>query len=335
MTEGKRGGSASMSDVARLAGVSQSTVSYVINGTRPISEETRRLVEEAIRVLDYTPNAAARSLRSARSQTLVLSLPSVPRRPDVGMGVYVVAIAEAAAARGYQLLLRTQAADRADELVRLVTGRQADAVLLLQVVAQDPRVRLLDKAGIPAIAIGEPSEPSRLRFVDYDFAGAVDLAAATLARAGHRAALFIGPGEEEVEAGYLYASRVGGALAPAAMRHAVRFEAMSAPRDRAEEERRIVGLLAEHADITALVCMALPSFERARRLFLSARPGVDPADAVIAFGTLGTPDTPGADATRIEHPVDAIAENAIRLAEDALGEGSAPSLKLLPFLRHA
>ncbi|OLP61709.1 hypothetical protein BJF93_08910 [Xaviernesmea oryzae] len=333
--EQKRAGGASMTDVARLAGVSQSTVSYVINGTRPISQETRQLVEDAIRVLDYTPNAAARSLRSARSQTLALSVPAQFSPPNAGLGVYLMAIAAAAAARGYQLLVRTDGFDRAEELVRLVTGRKADAVMLLSVVAEDPRVRLLDRAGIPAVAIGEPSEPSQMRFVDYDFAGAVDLAAATLSSWGHHAALFVGPSEAEIAAGALYTRRVAEALAPAAARHGLSFVTVSACSDRVEEERRIGAVLAEMPDLSALVCMALPSFERARRLFLTARPHVDPARAVMAFGTLGTPDTPGADATRIEHPVDAIAANAVHLAEAALSKSGAPSLKLLPFLKFA
>ena len=65
-------------DVARLAGVSQSTVSYVLTGSRPISEATRTRVEDAIAKLDYHPNSGARTLRSRRSGAA--GLPAAPTR---------------------------------------------------------------------------------------------------------------------------------------------------------------------------------------------------------------------------------------------------------------
>lgn len=54
---------ATMKDVARCAGVTIGTVSHVINGTAPISEETTARVREAIRELNYVPNLAARHMR--------------------------------------------------------------------------------------------------------------------------------------------------------------------------------------------------------------------------------------------------------------------------------
>ena len=62
-------------DVARLAGVPQSTVSYVMSGRRSISPETRRRVEEAIETLGFQPNAGARALASQRSQVIGLVVP--------------------------------------------------------------------------------------------------------------------------------------------------------------------------------------------------------------------------------------------------------------------
>jgi len=61
-------------DVARRAGVSAASVSYVLNGTRYVSEELRERVLRAVRELDYEPNAAARTLRSNRSYTIGLIL---------------------------------------------------------------------------------------------------------------------------------------------------------------------------------------------------------------------------------------------------------------------
>lgn len=64
-------------DVARLAGVSVSTASYVVTGARPVGEETRQKVLRAIAETGYTPDTVARSLRSTHSHTVGLVLPDI------------------------------------------------------------------------------------------------------------------------------------------------------------------------------------------------------------------------------------------------------------------
>ena len=61
-----------LADVARHARVAQSTVHYVLSGKRPISEDTRRRVEQAIEELGYHPHAGARALATRRSSVLAL-----------------------------------------------------------------------------------------------------------------------------------------------------------------------------------------------------------------------------------------------------------------------
>jgi DNA-binding LacI/PurR family transcriptional regulator len=70
-------------DVARLAGVSRATVSYVLNNTSTvrISEPTRRRVHEAAKELGYVPHAAARSLRAGHSRLVLMPAPDVPVGP--------------------------------------------------------------------------------------------------------------------------------------------------------------------------------------------------------------------------------------------------------------
>src|ERR1051325_10432315 len=64
-----------IADVAAHAGVAMSTVSYVLSGKRPISEETRRRVQASIRALAYPPHAGARALASNRSNVIALVIP--------------------------------------------------------------------------------------------------------------------------------------------------------------------------------------------------------------------------------------------------------------------
>ncbi|MDT9698423.1 LacI family DNA-binding transcriptional regulator [Streptomyces sp. P17] len=73
-------------DVARLAGVSRATVSYVLNNTSAvrISEPTRRRVHEAAKELGYVPHAAARSLRAGHSRMVLMPAPAFPVGPLYG-----------------------------------------------------------------------------------------------------------------------------------------------------------------------------------------------------------------------------------------------------------
>jgi len=68
---------ATITDVARLAGVSIATVSRVLNGTAPVAEETVQQVNQAIAALDYAPHAAARTLAGLRTETIGLLLPEI------------------------------------------------------------------------------------------------------------------------------------------------------------------------------------------------------------------------------------------------------------------
>ena len=68
---------ATMKDVARRAGVTIGTVSHVINGTAPISEETTARVREAIRALNYVPNLAARHMRRKEKRQIGLLIPKL------------------------------------------------------------------------------------------------------------------------------------------------------------------------------------------------------------------------------------------------------------------
>ncbi|MFD9003249.1 LacI family DNA-binding transcriptional regulator [Streptomyces sp. NPDC059582] len=66
-----------MHDVARAAGVSSATVSYVLSGKRPVTEETRRSVQSAIDRLGFSLNPVARSLRTGRSMMVALIVPDI------------------------------------------------------------------------------------------------------------------------------------------------------------------------------------------------------------------------------------------------------------------
>ena len=77
-----------MKDVAKAAGVTSAAVSYAISGKRPISDETRKRVEQAIKELGYAPNMAARTLSSASRDSKLIGV-VVKRFTDVCLFIRV------------------------------------------------------------------------------------------------------------------------------------------------------------------------------------------------------------------------------------------------------
>ena len=129
---------ANIKDVALHAGVSVTTVSHVVNGTRFVSETARQRVEEAVRELGYVPSAVARSLKHNTTRTFGMIIPnnSNPYFAEIIRGVE-----DRCFAAGYNVILcnsnddperqagylRVLAEKRIDGLVLVVTGSDAIA----------------------------------------------------------------------------------------------------------------------------------------------------------------------------------------------------------------
>lgn len=177
-------------DVARLAGVSQSTVSYVMSGRRPISEETRKRVEEAMAQLAFQPNAGARALASRRSQVIGLAIPFVP---DLHMGSimeFISVIAATARQSDYDILLITD--DEGPEGLERVVGQQlVDGLIIMQVARDDARVPVIRKLPVPSVLIGVPEKRDGLECIDADFELAGAMCVEELARLGHENVILV------------------------------------------------------------------------------------------------------------------------------------------------
>ncbi|MGW0548229.1 LacI family DNA-binding transcriptional regulator [Streptomyces altiplanensis] len=180
-----------LAEVARHAGVSASTVSYVLSGKRSISSATRLRVERSIQDLGYHPNAGARALASSKSNIIALMM---PLRTDMYVPVMMeiaVAVATTARTHGYDVLLLT--GEEGAPAVRRVTGSgMADAMILMDVELDDDRLPLLRESGQPAVLIGLPAETVGLTCVDLDFVATGALCAEHLAGLGHRDIAVIG-----------------------------------------------------------------------------------------------------------------------------------------------
>ncbi|GHF59672.1 LacI family DNA-binding transcriptional regulator [Streptomyces griseosporeus] len=180
-----------LAEVAQHAGVSASTVSYVLSGKRSISATTRQRVEQSIRELGYHPNAGARALASSRSNIIALM---IPLRTDMYVPVMMeiaIAVATTARTHGYDILLLT--GEEGPDAVRRVTGSGlADAMILMDVELDDERLPLLRRSGQPSVLIGLPADTTGLTCVDLDWGATGALCLEHLAGLGHRDIAVIG-----------------------------------------------------------------------------------------------------------------------------------------------
>jgi len=197
---------ATIDDVARAAGVSASTVSYVLSGKRPISAPTRLRVERSIRKLNFRPHAGARALAS--NQTNVLAL-MAPLRAGVNVNVimqFVAGVVTSARTFDFDVLLLTQ--DDGAGLARVADGSMVDALIMMDIEADDPRVPVLAGLRQPCVLIGLPRNPEGLSCVDLDFESAGRTAVRHLAELGHRQIALIGSPRAVLERHTSYVDRM-------------------------------------------------------------------------------------------------------------------------------
>jgi len=176
---------ATVHDVARRAGVSTSTVSHVVNGTRFVSDELRERVLAAMRELDYTPNAAARMLTLKRSRTIGLIVSDIrnPFFASVARGVEDVA-----QELGYTVVLcnSDESAEREAACLTALESRAVDGVLLASAGVADEHLSRLVRAGFPIVLVDRDLPELGAPAVVLDNEGAAYNAVRHLLAGGHR-----------------------------------------------------------------------------------------------------------------------------------------------------
>ena len=117
-------------DVAEAAGVSITTVSHVINGTRRVSAELTQRVLKAMDELDYRPNILARSLRLGQTKTLGLIIPDIS---NLFFAEIARAIEDAGYRYGYNVILCNSDGDTEKQrtYIRLLVDKQIDGILFI------------------------------------------------------------------------------------------------------------------------------------------------------------------------------------------------------------
>lgn len=148
---------ATVVDVARLAGVSTSTVSHVVNGTRPVRELTAQRVLMAIEKTGYRQDTLARAMRRSRTESVGLIVTNVSQPAFAEM---VRGVEHEATASGYTLLLANSNEDKARERSSLsaLTARRVDGLIVAPAAHSSWRqLQEIRRAGTPVVLMDRTS----------------------------------------------------------------------------------------------------------------------------------------------------------------------------------
>jgi len=176
-------------DVAREAGVSIATVSYVLNDSGAVSEATHQRVLQAVEKLGYRPSVIAQGLQARESRMIGYSWrPMPPDQFNPILEKFIHGMAEAAARHGYHVLAfpSTEASDEISPYREMVERERVDGFALSNTNLDDPRVHYLLDIDFPFVAFGRANPEWDFAWVDVDGAAGVEQAVNHLLELGHR-----------------------------------------------------------------------------------------------------------------------------------------------------
>lgn len=184
----------SLQALSKSLGLSISTVSRALNGYTDVSDITRQRVTLAAKAMNYQPNPAAHRLATGRTGAVALVTAVQPGRAlDATFASLQAGAAAVLREHGYFVLSVTLPAGEAElpELERLLAARLVDGVMLTRTRTQDPRVQMLQAAGMPFVTHGRTQNPQLHAWVDTDNEAAFYMVTRRLIELGHRRIGFI------------------------------------------------------------------------------------------------------------------------------------------------
>lgn len=195
-TPGRLATPPTLADVAERAGVSRQTVSNAVNNPDLLRADTLTRVLEAIDELGYSPNRAARTLRTRASHLIGMRInPAQEGTANATMDRFVHSLVETSREAGYHVLLF--AGDHQEPLTGyddLLRSTAVDAFVITDTYLGNPQATWLEKRRAPFVAFGRPwdNPDAGHAWVDVDGAAGTDLATSHLIDRGHHRIAWIG-----------------------------------------------------------------------------------------------------------------------------------------------
>ena len=179
-----------LKDLARMLGLSQTTVSRALNGYPEVNEATRARVLRAAEAANYRPDFRARGLATGRAMAIGHVIPRAAKHEMVNpvFADFIAGAGETYAKRGYEMLISVCADGEEGQIYRNLRARGAvDGVILHGPKVEEPRIALLDQIGLPFAVHGRATQEARpYTWLDVNNEGAFARATEFLLDLGHR-----------------------------------------------------------------------------------------------------------------------------------------------------
>jgi len=146
---------ATMREVAQHAGVSVTTVSHVLNGTRFVSEDLKARVRSAIEELSYQPDRRARSLRRGRSETIAVIIPDIG---NVFFSEIIRGVEDRVLESGYDVVLCNTGEDPSVEErnLAMMVEQRVDGLVVAPTLEGERTLEPLVRQGTPLVVVDRP-----------------------------------------------------------------------------------------------------------------------------------------------------------------------------------
>ncbi|CAM4427671.1 MAG: LacI family DNA-binding transcriptional regulator [Paenibacillus macerans] len=186
-----------IADIAKLAGVAKSTVSRYLNGG-PISEATKKKIEQVIHHTGYVPNTFAQSLKAKKTNIIGTV---VPRLDSFASSQVLIGIDEQLRALNYQMLIANtnQDLEREIESIYSLSNQKVAGIILLATQITDAHLEAFDKMNIPVILVGQQHDQV-YSVIHNDESAGYEIGKYVL-RNGHRKIAYLGVSEKDIAVG--------------------------------------------------------------------------------------------------------------------------------------
>ncbi len=179
-----------INDVARAAGVSKGLVSLALNDRAGVAPETRTRILAAAKELGWHPNPSARGLTSRRAYALGLIVRRDPSiiEADPFFSAFIAGVETVLADRGQVLVLSivTDIDSEVKAYTRLAQDKRVDGFLITDLLADDHRIRLIERLGMHAVTLGEPNIDSTFPVISRDYDKGIAALTGHLIDLGHK-----------------------------------------------------------------------------------------------------------------------------------------------------
>ncbi|MFE7083468.1 LacI family DNA-binding transcriptional regulator [Priestia megaterium] len=261
-------------DIARVAGVSVTTVSRALNGYSDVNEKTRQKIAAVARELNYSPNTLARGLVMQKSKTIGLLVSGISRESVKDNFTFEVlcGVNERASTLGYDLILfnTNTMMQREKTYTQLCRERRVDGVIIQGIKKDDPYLKEVVESDIPCVLVDIPVHSSSVGYVTTDNALGAKKAVKHLVSLGHQhIGMINGHGDA-----FVSRERLRG-FSQALHEYRIPFRperVLDGEFQEKKAEEEALKLLTEHKKVTAIFCasdlMALGALKACKELGL-------------------------------------------------------------------